>query len=346
MTDHEIVTPLWLDNSFLSTVLRGKYGDDSILVTSFEVSVATKKGESFASEIFRIIARTSTGLQHHLILKKPHTSKDRSDAVEGYQFFGKEMNFFNKFLPEVKKILRSIDEWEELCPQLIYCDEENQVLVMEDLRVRGYTSGERENRISREAAEILMRKLAKLHAGLMAVNEQRKGELELEDRFGNYFVQGPFHAFFKQFPYDLIEEVKTWGSEFEGIVPKLEKIADNFTTVMHDATISRRGWNVLAHNDLWYTNVMMKKEGEAVVDVLMIDFQLCRWASIASDLLYVFFRNLNVEDYANGVDYLIEIYHSHLQRVLEKLRSAKVPTLEDVLAEVHDNFFHGGGGFR
>lgn len=346
MADQEIVTPVWLDKSFLSTVLRRKYGDDSILVTSFNVSVATKKGESFASEMFRISARTSTGMQHNLILKKPHTDKDRSDAVEEYQFFGKEMNFFNKFLPEVNEILRSVDEWEELCPQLIYCDQDMQVLVMEDLRDRGYASGERESRISREAAKILMRKLAKLHAALMTLNVQRNGELEREDTFGSYFQHGQFNAFFKQFPYALIEEVQTWGSEFAGVVPKLEKIADSFITLMHDSTISRRGWNVMAHNDLWYTNIMMKKEGREVVDVLMIDFQLNRWASIASDLLYICFRDLNVEDYADGVDYLIEVYHSHLQRVLQKLRLAKVPTFEDILAEVHDNFFHGGGGFH
>lgn len=344
MSDQDFVIPSWLDNSYLCSALRSKYNDTSIQVANFHVQAAAKKGEFFSSEMFRINAITSTGVQHRLILKKPHESKERAEAIEEYHFFGKEIQFFTEFLPEVNEILRSVDEWEELCPQLIYCDIERQVLILEDLQVKGYASGERENRIPREGVQILMRKLAKFHAAMMTLNQRKNGAFEKMDTLGSYFLQGPFHAFFKEYPYALVEEVKKWGSEFEGIAAKLEKIAGTVVQRFHDATISHRGLNVLAHNDLWYTNVMVKMDEEknSAEDVLMIDFQLNRWASVTSDLLHIFFRCLKREDYEGGLDYQIEIYHSNLQRVLTKLKSSKVPTLEDILEEVHDNFFHGG----
>lgn len=193
----------------------------------------------------------------------------------------------------------------------------------------------------------MMRKLAKYHAAMMTLNERKNGALEKSDTLGSYFLHGPFHAFFKEYPYALVEEVKKWGSEFEGIAAKLEKIAGSVIQRFHDATISNRGLNVLAHNDLWYTNVMVKmdKEKNLAEDVLMIDFQLNRWASVTSDLLHICFRCLKREDYENGINYQIEVYHSHLQRLLTKLKCTKVPTLEEILEEVHNNFFHGEEGF-
>ena len=105
--------------------------------------------------------------------------------------------------------------------------------------------------------------------------------------------------------------------------------------------MSKRELNVLVHGDPWYTNLLIKKTGDVLEDVRMIDFQLSSWGSVTVDLLYFIFRSLNEQDYEEGFDYLLEIYHHHLAKVLEESKYERVPALGDIKAEVRDRFFHG-----
>lgn len=187
---------------------------------------------------------------------------------------------------------------------------------------------------------VFMRKLAKCHAASIVLNQRMSGALE-EGIFDMFCLDGTFRGYFEQHPIALLEEVKSWGEEFESMLPKLEKISARYRSLAHEATISKRGLNVLVHGDPWYTNLLVQKEGTSVKDVRMIDWQLNSWASLATDILYFCFRSLNETDYEEGLEYLLEEYHGHLARVLQKLNYERVPTLEDVQGEIHDHFFHG-----
>lgn len=341
MTEQDYIIPQWLDKPYLQSVLRKNAGESECPeVIDFSVKVATKKGENYSSEMFRIALATSDGEKHSLILKKPHTEKDRSSVVDAYDFFGKEIRFYTKYLSALDDILRSVDEFEGLTPELIYCDVDNEVLIMKDLSQEGFATGDRVNRVCRKTAKVFMRKLAKYHAATLILNQKMNGELE-KVIFDSFIVDGPFRAYFEQHPHALVEEVKSWGPEYESLVPKLERIAESYCKVAHNATISKRGLNVLVHGDPWYTNLLVQKSENAVEDVRMIDFQLNSWASLAIDLLYFFFRALNEEDYEDGLDYLLEIYHGHLERVLRKLDYENIPNFDDIKGEIRDNFFHG-----
>lgn len=341
MADQDYIVPEWLDRDYLQNILNSKYGvSDAQKVLQFSVKVATKKGENYASEMFRIVINTTGAGDHHWILKKPHTEEDRRSIVEPYNFFGKEIKFYTKLLPQLNEILKSSDDFEQLVPELIFCDEERQVLIMQDLRNEGFITGDVYHRMCRESAKVFMRKLGKYHACTMVLNEKMNGDLE-KFPFEQFVTVGPFLPYFEHHPFALVEEVKTWGAEFEQMVPKLEKIAQSFCKLAHEATISKRGLNVLAHGDLWYTNLLVKKTRQDVDDVRMIDFQLNGWASLATDILNFAFRALNEEDYEEGIDYLVDIYYDQIASTLRKLNNERVPTRDDISAEIHDKFFHG-----
>lgn len=342
MTDQDYIPPTWLDKSYLQHVLNTKYGSsDSLSILDYTVKVATKKGENYASEMFRIEIRTSGGDQLFMILKKPHAEKDRRGIVDAYDFFGKEIKFYTKYLPQLNDILKSVEEHEEFAPELIFCDEEREALILKDLRAEGFVAGDRFQRLCRESAKVFMRKLAKYHASTLILNQKLNGQLE-KQIFDQFLVDGPFKVYFEAHPFALIDEVKSWGEEYESMIPKLERIAPSYLKLAHEAITSKRGFNVLAHGDLWSTNLLIKKTtGQKVDDVRMIDFQLNGWASMASDILNFAFRALNEEDYEAGLGYLIEIYHQHLDAVLKKLNYDKVPSLEDIHADIRDGFFHG-----
>lgn len=205
MSDQEFVIPLWLDSAFVETILRKKYGDGKAQkVSDVSVSVATKKGDHYSSEMFRVKATTSDSVQHSLILKQPHSDRSKSSIVEAYNFFGKEIKFYTEYLPALEEILRSVDEWEELAPELIYCDPTTQVIVMSDLGHEGFRTGDRTNRLCREAAMVFMRKLAKCHAASIVLNQRMSGALE-EGIFDMFCLDGTFRGYFEQHPIALLE---------------------------------------------------------------------------------------------------------------------------------------------
>lgn len=339
MADQDFVPPQWLDKSYLQSVLNSKYGQD-VEVSNFAVKVATKKGDNYTSEMFRIVVTLVTGEKHHLILKKTHTDKDKSSVVDVYGYFEKEIKFYTKYLPKINEILRYVDEYEEITPELIFCDPETEVIILDDLSNKGYAPGDRANRLCRESGKCVIRKLAKYHAATLVLNKRLNGALE-EPTFETFSIDGPYKEYMTNHPYAVLEAVTSWGDEFAHLIPKLEKIAKKYRELAHEATVSKRGLNVLVHGDIWYTNVLVKKHECIVEDIRLIDFQLNCWASLAVDILYFVFRSLNEEDYETGFDYLIEIYHENLARVLEKIQYFKVPTLKDIKREIHDQFFHG-----
>lgn len=341
MSFQDFVIPSWLDKAFFNTVLSSKYGP-TCAVAEMSVSVATKKGDHYSSEMFRVHLSTTDGHNHFLILKQPHSDRSKSAIVEAYDFFGKEIRLYTSQLPALEEILQSVDEGEPLAPELFYCDPSTQVLILQDLSHDGYNTGQRETRVCRQGGIVFMRKLAKFHAASIILNQRLNGDLE-RVIFDSFCSDGPFAAYFDQHPFALVEEVTSWGEEFASLVPKLERIAASYRTLAHSATRSQRGLNVLVHGDPWYTNLLLKKDesGDGVEDVRMIDFQLTSWASLATDILNFCFRSLNEVDYEGGLDYLVQEYHGHISRVLKRLNYDKVPTLEDITAEIHDHFFHG-----
>lgn len=334
-----VLVPSWLTKPLLQTILCTKYGQNtSTEIQEFSVHLTTKKGDTFGGDIFRICIQTTAGKEYSLIAKKPYAEAKQRNVVEAYNFYGKEIKFYTKYSTKFQEILKSVHEHEEIVPELIYCDVDEQLLVLNDLRPAGFIPGNRESRLDRETAQIVMRKLAKLHAASIILNQQLNGELE-KDPFDVFSIDGPFRGAFKRYFIAVLDEAKKWGQGFKSICEKLKKIEGIYAEVAHQATISKRGLNVLVHGDLWYTNVLVKKA--VPKDVQLIDFQFIGWASLTTDLLHFIFRSLNEEDYQNGFDYLVEIYHSELARVLHKLQYHEIPTLEDIKMEIHDHLFHG-----
>lgn len=334
MGDHDFEIPAWVDEAFLLKVLRSKYpNEEDLQVHKITVEVGINKGDGFASEIFRVVVDSSMGT-FPLLLKKPHEMIERYEIVKAFDLFNREITFYSDFYPEMKAILESVDEFEEFAPEMFYAEAETDLLVLRDLRGEGYKNSDRHQRVSKEAAEIVLRKLAKFHASSLILNKKWSGKLE--KRKFNLF-DGSTNDFFCQHFRVLIKDMETWGSEFEQIIPKLEAVERKYQERLSQNVTSKRGLDLLIHGDPWFNNLLIKN-GDPL-DVLLIDFQTASWGTLAVDLIYFTITSLNEEDFEDREEFL-RVYHGHLDRVLKKLKWEREITYEDVLKEYKDKFCH------
>ena len=79
------------------------------------------------------------------------------------------------------------------------------------------------------------------------------------------------------------------------------------------------------------------------VDVILLDFQYCCYASPAIDLLY-FIHTSCVDDLReNRVDELTQYYYYQLKDILNRLnhKIGKIPTLHEFQQQVLKKYFYG-----
>lgn len=331
--------PMWFNKALLKNIFEKKL-NQTLEIFSFTLESATKNGDNYTTNIFRSKVSTSAG-DFDVIVKK---SFDLEESItKPYNLFPKEIRFYSDYLPEMNEILKSIDEYEELAPELFYSNEEIELIVLSDLSIDGYNIVDRQDRVSAEGVEIVLRKLAKLHASSIICNRRRNGELEKEE-YDLFRIEGAFKPVFVNHMQAFVAAVKSWGSEFDALIPKLEYIAENYLELADKTVTSKGPLNVLAHNDLWFNNILFKKDPVdcgKLSDAIFVDFQMIGWGSPAIDILHFFHTSLNEGDYQENYRNLIGIYHSHLERVLKKLEHDKVPTVEEILDEVKKHQFHG-----
>lgn len=349
MSDQEnFKVPEWLTSGFIQQVLEKKYQSEDVTLTSFHVEVGSKKGQGFVSEMFRLRVNTSIG-DFSLILKKPHELKDRYEMLQPYNMFHKEITFYGDFFPAIRASLESVDEFEPMVPEVFYGDKETEVMIMEDLKVKGYLAADVKNRVSLEQARVVLRKLAKIHAASMVVNQEKSGQFA--KRIWNLFLidGGAFNDLMNNHVNALSEELLCWGEEFASIADKWPRFAENFVRLAGQRILSENRLNVLIHGDLWFTNMMFRRlrpvgseaEAEEEEKSLFIDFQTSSWGSLALDLVHFFYTSLNEEEYQEKRDELIGEYHGHLVRILKKLKWEAIPTLEEILQEFDDKIIFG-----
>lgn len=334
MSDQDFAIPTWLDNSFLEKVLQTKFKSESVQVSNFTVEVAIKKGDGFSSEMFRLVVESSRGV-FKLLLKKPHESVEKYEFMNQFDLFNREILFYDQCYLAFKEILESINEFEEFAPEMFYCHEPTELLIIRDLRDEGFKTGDRVTRIPRQFAQDILRKLAKIHATSLALNGKWNGKLE---GLKFHLYEGAFDKMLKKNLGALAKEAKTWGSDFEEIGEKLGNVVPDISTIGGQNVASNTGLNVLIHGDPWFNNLLLKKGEDP--KALLIDFQTVSWGSLAIDLVYFMVTSLSEEDFADREE-LIREYHGHFERVLKKLKWPQIPTYEEVLTEFKAKFHHG-----
>lgn len=119
--------PDWLNKAFLEGILRKHFNDEALKVNCLKIQQCGGKGESYASEMFRVGTYFCDG-------KNPENGQFRSFIVktlpqnemsleklgsDNYNVQSKEMEMYADLLPQFKKVLMSIGEAGDIFPGAI-----------------------------------------------------------------------------------------------------------------------------------------------------------------------------------------------------------------------------------
>lgn len=119
----------WISNSFFERILRREHKDNSIVVKNYTLKAALGNGENFASQMLRVRVNYSSIRdpsvdQISLIVKAVITSNAGMAAIAAeLNVFHKEIVAFQRIIPEVEKLLRSVGDYSRLSPKYIFSDD-------------------------------------------------------------------------------------------------------------------------------------------------------------------------------------------------------------------------------
>ncbi|XP_017768388.1 PREDICTED: uncharacterized protein LOC108556693 [Nicrophorus vespilloides] len=302
----------------LTSVLRKYEVDSTVDIKTVDVKRAVDIGNNFVSDVKKVTvtgSKTVQGVkkdfQKSIIVKELLKNKGISDSLNYDQCFVNEMIAYNKILPELKKY--TVDG-ELPVPDCIYANE--SATALEDLCPEGYETVDRFIGFSVQQIEDILRVLAKLHSASLVMSEKDPKKLsELSKLIPELvFVMDPTGLAksmksFVRIAVRVFEELEPTERNRE-VLAMLNKYYESFQENNTKLFEVPRKYSVLNHGDAWGNNILLKER-----NVKFIDFQLMRFASVASDLTY-FFCSTCKPSLKINLDHYLSVYldslHSHL----------------------------------
>lgn len=245
LLDNEEI-PAWLNELFIEKTLQKYFDDKSLKVKKLKVFSCGGKGDSYASVMYRIgtFYSNQKSLENFisLIVK---TLPDNEMAQEklgsgNYNVQSKEMDMYEKLLPEYKRILKSIGEDFDCFPEVIGVDRSLECIIMEDLMERKFVMKDRLEGLDSNHILLSLKKLAKMHAASIIINQNNPELFKNMDT--GFFTRKTdvFHVMFESLCDCLIEEIPNWKG-FEHYEEKLKNVRKNLVKYARKAFDNEEG---------------------------------------------------------------------------------------------------------
>ncbi|XP_012261909.2 uncharacterized protein LOC105689461 [Athalia rosae] len=294
----------------------------------------SNKGDNYVGVLHRIIIegkKNGIPTKVPVIMKVPPKNETSRMVVQIDHLFPREHYFYAKIVPTFNEFLKTHNKLMENIPECYFSTSDNrkEAVCLEDLGVKGFVMRDRLKEMDFAHASIIMKTWGRFHALSFALRDQRpdifKSEIAAmkEALWRPEVVQHP----------DVVTRVNTLGKYVKmALAQENSKYLEKFTKFLSDVPrhleTSCDGslaepYAVLNHGDSWSNNMMFRYEegSDEPKDIYMIDFQLCRYASPASDISYILYTSCSNDLRKNHFDELIKIYYDSLSSYLLELGS-------------------------
>lgn len=284
--------PIWLNEGFIQNILQKFYRDDDLKVKCLRIKQCGGKGDSYASMMFRVGSCFIDGKKkEHFRTYIVKTLPELDIALEklgssNYNVQNKEMEIYQRILPEFKKILESINEDADIFPAVLAVDKAVDVIVLEDLAEKQFVMANRLTGLDMNHTSMALRKLARMHSASVMLQEKDPTVFAHLDT--GFFTRKTdfFHVMFETLCDAFISEVSSWDG-YEYYARKLLKVRKNLIKNAQRAFDCDEGdFHVLLHGDLWTNNLMFRYDASGdPIDSILLDFQFASYGSPALDLI-------------------------------------------------------------
>lgn len=258
----------------------------------------------------------------------PYEQVLATEFAKSVNAFGREIALYEEVLKEFK---RTIPGFEDTFIGK-FCFGTYDMVVFEDLSVKGYTVAKKPNLnlLDLEHLRLVIKVLAKFHAGSILFEEIKTNEcgckqtivdcidvkmdeplfVNNKELLGTQYLNASLKGLLA-----LIDELPKNCMTNEAFKQKLEELHAHMFEIMEPQTKFR---NVLCHGDLWPKNFMYKYEHDVPIDCKLVDFQLQRYCPPAHDVLTLIFLTTNKEMRQHHFHNLLRFYHNCLKEELNR----------------------------
>lgn len=233
-------------------------------------------------------------------------------------------------------------------------------IIMEDLRARNFVVWPRQKPVTLEHEKLIMKQLGRYHAISFALKDQRPEIFAEFEDFDDIIVEMMETGQADNACRHSIEaamEVSQHESHRDVLRRLLNSYHDDYKTFFKKESIGK--WGVLSHGDCWINNFLFQYEDNVIAaifrsaipftsiysilvrfqtkqlaNVRFIDWQLTRYSSPATDLLYHIFTSTTKPLRDQSFHALIQVYHTSVLDTVQKLGSDPLKMIQ--FAELMD----------
>uniref|UniRef100_A0A1B0G5F7 CHK kinase-like domain-containing protein n=1 Tax=Glossina morsitans morsitans TaxID=37546 RepID=A0A1B0G5F7_GLOMM len=339
--------PSWITKEYFKEILANDE-PGALYVKHFTPTAAIPPGENFTSIMLRIhvdLEMTDGSTKHKSYIMKTMLDDDKGDdMINKLSLFPKEMTVYREYIPAFENFYKNIGWPIKLAPKCLLVEHKNGRInfVFEDLKEQHFKNPKRLQGCSMQLMIASLWKLAEHHA-VSAVYAERNGPFPTDFQYG--FFNKDLDIEIMRNAYEMkIEEykwaMKQWQLDnVEEYIRKLPTFEQYWKCGLSTLQQRENSFNVLTHGDFWSSNIMFSEDptGSHINDIIIVDFQICKWGSPAEDLLFFLTISPEKEIRIKEFDNFIAIYYKRLLECLKALNYQKpYPKLRDLHKDILD----------
>ncbi|XP_014291754.1 uncharacterized protein [Halyomorpha halys] len=328
------------EKTYFNKILQESFKGSKIL--DVEGTTTGNAGDNYMSTVFRytvsLLDSNNNADKKELLVKKLPSNIAWREALGCELAFRNEAIAYDVIIPSMKKF-RSEDNL--AFPMCFHASVEYTIL--EDLKPLGFKMVDRRLGLDLIHAKLALKELGRFHGTSLAMKHSQPEVFadlsskvheiiflpEKKDSFGPHIIESINKAVL------ALKVFRASGTDlFANSINKLQRLKQSaFESLME--LVQRKGpLSVICHGDFYLNNIMYKyNESGDVSDIMIIDFQAFRVASLSLDLLYFLTSSLRPGVMSSHFEELMETYHSSLNEQLKKF----APTAPEVsLKEIHE----------
>ncbi|XP_059610934.1 uncharacterized protein LOC132257897 [Phlebotomus argentipes] len=332
----EVVSAAFTEEK-LREILR-KEGDFQLKGFEFVAGFGSK-GESYLSEVYRLRVdgeKPASGESKslNLVVKGFPKNIGRRKTYRSTDFFRNEIAFYENVIPafEAFQAKRKPKNPFAAYPKCFssFCDGNQDYIALDDLSKYGFGSADRHDGLDFAHCSLIMEALGKFHGVSLAMKDQEPEKFaEIAQKVEETYYSPRLKSWYSEFQKtQIVISRDAVGKEYPGT--KIEEEMLKFTEgdlydLLSGITHAKSPLSVIGHGDCWAPNMLMKystAEGKRTpVEVMIIDYQLTRHASLVIDLSFFIYSCTSQDLREKHYDDLLKIYHSSCCRMIEDLGS-------------------------
>ncbi|XP_068230087.1 uncharacterized protein [Palaemon carinicauda] len=348
ITSHSLIT-----DEHVKEALKCDKGSDAVL-ESWKVVDFTKPGDNYVCVVTSVEVKYLKDNQECQVTYVVKLNGFRN--LEGFPdvtkvLFEKEGKFYQEILPALNEALISAGQEPLRLPKCfhVFLEDKKEQMYFEDLRARDFIMLDRRYGMDKDHVDLVIKEMARIHSASYVLmskfeeGETAKTKYKILERDWLSFVPGNTDSHMPMFLKALgtaimmLEKVGGYETAIEWMNSLKSEVKDVFGVQMRS-----KKFNSICHGDCWNNNILFRYNEEGhPIEVMLVDLQMCREASLATELNYFLFTSLTGDTRKPHFDYFMSVYHSSYKEVLEGGNLPMYFTQEELVQEFRDKNKYG-----